>query len=146
MVQAYISRIRDINPLVNSMMDDRFEAALLDAKYVDRVLRMSLKTEQQIATETPFLGVPISIKGSIAVKGRSAVCLINYLTLYNYLYVPAALKISNARCCIYGFCIILTVNNHYTLQQHELYDLCNVKLLTFPLRYELDIPPVQQPM
>ncbi|KDR15404.1 fatty-acid amide hydrolase 2 [Zootermopsis nevadensis] len=68
-VQAYISRIRDINPLVNCMMDNRFEAALLDAKYVDRVLQMTNKTEKQIAKETPFLGVPLSVKGSIAVKG-----------------------------------------------------------------------------
>jgi fatty acid amide hydrolase 2 len=57
------------------MMDNRFEAALLDAKYVDRVVRTRIKTEQQIAKEMPFFGVPVSIKGSIAVKGKLSLCL-----------------------------------------------------------------------
>ncbi|GFG29557.1 hypothetical protein Cfor_12374 [Coptotermes formosanus] len=68
-VKAYISRIRDINPLVNAMTDSRFEAALLDARYVDRVVETTEKSEQEIAKETPFLGVPLSVKGSIATKG-----------------------------------------------------------------------------
>jgi fatty acid amide hydrolase 2 len=73
-VKAYISRIQDVNPLVNAMMDDRFEAAILDARYVDRVVQAGAKTEQQMATETPFLGVPLSVKESIAVKGILSVC------------------------------------------------------------------------
>lgn len=68
-VKAYISRIRDINPLVNAMTDSRFEAALLDARYVDRVVQKMTKSEEEIAKETPFLGVPLSVKGSIALKG-----------------------------------------------------------------------------
>jgi fatty acid amide hydrolase 2 len=80
-VQAYISRIQDVNPLVNFMMDKRFEAALLDAKYVDRMIEARVKTEQQIAKETPFLGVPLSIKQSIAVKGRLTVSSFSYFVL-----------------------------------------------------------------
>jgi fatty acid amide hydrolase 2 len=68
-VKAYISRIRDINPLLNCMMDNRFEAALLDARYVDRIVQTGGKSEQQMAKETPFFGVPLSVKESIAVKG-----------------------------------------------------------------------------
>jgi fatty acid amide hydrolase 2 len=56
------------------MMDSRFEAALLDARYVDRVVQTSTKSEQQIAKETPFFGVPLSVKESIAVKGTLSVC------------------------------------------------------------------------
>jgi fatty acid amide hydrolase 2 len=55
------------------MMDNRFEAAILDAKYVDRVVQAGAKSEQQIAKETPFLGVPLSVKESIAVKGTLSV-------------------------------------------------------------------------
>jgi fatty acid amide hydrolase 2 len=62
-------------------MDNRFEAALLDAKYVDHVVQSMVKTEQQTAKETPFLGVPFSVKGSIAVKGRSIVYLFSYITV-----------------------------------------------------------------
>lgn len=69
MVKAYISRIRDVNPLVNAMTDSRFEAALLEARYVDRMVQAMNKSEEEIAKEKPFLGVPLSIKGSIAVKG-----------------------------------------------------------------------------
>jgi fatty acid amide hydrolase 2 len=68
-VKAYISRIRDINPLLNSVVDSRFEAALLDARYVDRVVQTTNKSEEEIAKEKPFFGVPLSVKGSIAVKG-----------------------------------------------------------------------------
>ena len=69
MVMAYISRIRDVNPLLNSMVDSRFEAALLEARYVDRVVQTTNKSEEEIAKEKPFFGVPLSVKGSIAVKG-----------------------------------------------------------------------------
>lgn len=53
------------------MTDSRFEAALLDARYVDRVVETTEKSEQEIAKETPFLGVPLSVKGSIATKGMN---------------------------------------------------------------------------
>jgi fatty acid amide hydrolase 2 len=72
-VKAYISRIRDVNPLLNCMMDNRFEAAVLDARYVDRAVQTGAKSEQQIAKETPFFGVPLSVKESIAVKGTLSV-------------------------------------------------------------------------
>jgi hypothetical protein len=51
------------------MVDSRFEAALLDARYVDRVVQTTNKSEEEIAKEKPFSGVPLSGKGSIAVKG-----------------------------------------------------------------------------
>jgi hypothetical protein len=34
------------------------------------------------------------------------------------LYVPAALTTSNTVFCIYGFCMILTVNRDYFLKEH----------------------------
>ncbi|KAJ4436868.1 hypothetical protein ANN_17000 [Periplaneta americana] len=68
-VQAYIDRINEVNPLLNCVMDNRFEAAILDARFVDRVVQSGSRTVQQMATETPFLGVPMSVKESIAVKG-----------------------------------------------------------------------------
>jgi fatty acid amide hydrolase 2 len=52
------------------MVDSRFEAALLDARYVDRVMQTTNKSAEEIAREKPFFGVPLSVKGSIAVKGK----------------------------------------------------------------------------
>ncbi|PSN41553.1 Fatty-acid amide hydrolase 2 [Blattella germanica] len=45
------------------------KAAILDARYVDRMIMTGAKSEEELETETPFLGVPFSVKGSIAVKG-----------------------------------------------------------------------------
>ncbi|KAJ9578414.1 hypothetical protein L9F63_005363, partial [Diploptera punctata] len=70
-VKAYIARIQDVNPLLNAMVDHRFEAAVLDARYVDRLIESGVKTEQQLEAETPLLGVPFTVKGSIGVKGLS---------------------------------------------------------------------------
>ena len=47
-VQAYISRVQDVNPLINAMVDHRFEAAILDARYVDRLIQSGVKTEEQL--------------------------------------------------------------------------------------------------
>jgi len=58
------------------MVDSRFEAALLDARYVDRVVQTTNRSEEEIAKEKPFFGVPLSVKGSIAIKGT------NFLTSF----------------------------------------------------------------
>ena len=69
-VQAYISRVQDVNPLLNAMVDQRFEAAILEARYIDRLIQSGTKTEEQMESETPLLGVPLTVKGSIGVKGN----------------------------------------------------------------------------
>lgn len=68
-VEAFISRIRDINPLLNCVVDERFDDALKDARGVDKLIESGIKTEEEIAKETPFLGVPFTTKDSIQVKG-----------------------------------------------------------------------------
>ncbi|XP_042911833.1 fatty-acid amide hydrolase 2-like isoform X2 [Parasteatoda tepidariorum] len=68
-VKAYIERIRQVHPIVNAIVDDRFSEAIEEARYIDESLKESNKTEDEIARETPFLGVPVTIKECIAVKG-----------------------------------------------------------------------------
>jgi hypothetical protein len=68
-VTLFAQRIKEINPLVNCVVDQRFEKALEEARAVDQLLATTDKTPEDIERETPFLGVPFSCKDSIAVKG-----------------------------------------------------------------------------
>ncbi|CAH1134605.1 unnamed protein product [Ceutorhynchus assimilis] len=70
-VEAYICRIKEVNPLLNAVIEDRFAEALEDAKKVDELVSRKdfLENEEAVAKEYPLLGVPITIKGSLAVKG-----------------------------------------------------------------------------
>lgn len=71
MVSAYIDRCKEVNPLVNAIVDERFDLALEEAKQVDRMIRENIKSVEQMEAETPILGLPITVKESIAVKGLS---------------------------------------------------------------------------
>ncbi|KAL1506070.1 hypothetical protein ABEB36_005501 [Hypothenemus hampei] len=66
--KTYINRIKEVNPLLNAVIDDRFDEALEDAKKVDALL-VSSKDQHAFERDFPLLGVPITIKGSLAVKG-----------------------------------------------------------------------------
>ncbi|KAI9582974.1 fatty-acid amide hydrolase 2-A-like [Glossina fuscipes] len=68
-MEAFIKRIYDVNPLLNCMVDERFKDALLEAKAADDLIKSGKYTEKQLAIEKPFLGVAISTKDCIAVKG-----------------------------------------------------------------------------
>jgi fatty acid amide hydrolase 2 len=68
-VQAYITRIKEVNPYLNAVVEDRFADAVRDAKEADRLITSHSKTEQEIEKETPLLGVPFTVKESCAVKG-----------------------------------------------------------------------------
>lgn len=74
-VKAYINRAREVNKVLNAIVEPRYDEALQEAQAVDKMLDLQEKSEQQIALETPLLGVPITIKESIAVEGNS---FINY--------------------------------------------------------------------
>jgi fatty acid amide hydrolase 2 len=72
-VKAYIKRIRDVNPLINAIIDERFEEALEDARAIDRRIDEEVNgnslTEGPSILTKPLLGVPFSIKDSFAVSG-----------------------------------------------------------------------------
>ncbi|XP_035221698.1 fatty-acid amide hydrolase 2-like [Stegodyphus dumicola] len=68
-VKAYIQRIRDVQPVINAIVEERFAEALEEAKYIDDLLQYTSKTEEELAEETPLLGIPITVKEAIAVKG-----------------------------------------------------------------------------
>lgn len=67
-VQAYIDRIKEVNPLINAVVQDRFEAAIEEAKHADFVAgTTSLSTLQK---SFPILGVPFTVKESCKVSGK----------------------------------------------------------------------------
>ncbi|KAL1464797.1 hypothetical protein WDU94_004412 [Cyamophila willieti] len=70
-VRAYFFRCRDVNPHLNAIVEDRFKEALVEAHAVDQVLLKGNETKEELAREKPLLGVPFTVKGSIAVKGLS---------------------------------------------------------------------------
>lgn len=71
-VRAYIKRIREVNPLTNSIIDERFDEAIEDAKAIDRAVQAELageSTGEDSILDKPLIGVPFSCKDSFAIKG-----------------------------------------------------------------------------
>ncbi|XP_066993843.2 fatty-acid amide hydrolase 2 [Anabrus simplex] len=73
-IKVYIRRVREVNPLLNAMVDDRFDTAMQEAKTVDRMVSQGRHTAEELAEKFPLLGVPLTVKGSIEVKGLSNAC------------------------------------------------------------------------
>lgn len=38
-MKSFIARIKEINPILNCVVDDRFEEALMDARDADKLIR-----------------------------------------------------------------------------------------------------------
>ncbi|XP_031338764.1 fatty-acid amide hydrolase 2-B-like isoform X1 [Photinus pyralis] len=70
-VRAYISRVKNVNPILNAVMEDRFEIAIQEAKLVDISLMATNLNLNEVKNNSPLLGVPITIKESIAVENLS---------------------------------------------------------------------------
>ncbi|XP_065221683.1 fatty-acid amide hydrolase 2-A-like [Planococcus citri] len=70
-VKAFIERCQQVNGQLNAIIEDRFEAALEDARNVDRLIRSNEKPIEQLAKEKPLLGVPVTFKECLMVKGLS---------------------------------------------------------------------------
>lgn len=70
-IEKYIARIKEVNPIINAVIEDRFVQALEEAKKLDQWINSDdfVKNQDNIANDYPLLGVPISVKGSIGVKG-----------------------------------------------------------------------------
>lgn len=90
MVKAFIKRIKEVNPLLNCVVDERFNDAISDANAADNLIKSGKFTDEQLAKEKPFLGVPISTKDCLAVKG----------ILIHYIYVQLMQK---SRNCYFFF-------------------------------------------
>ncbi|XP_045921737.1 fatty-acid amide hydrolase 2-B [Micropterus dolomieu] len=68
-VQAYIDRIQEVNPLLNAVVKDRFDAALQEAAQVDKLIEEETGGEEVLEDRLPLLGVPLSVKECFALQG-----------------------------------------------------------------------------
>ncbi|XP_018568279.1 fatty-acid amide hydrolase 2-A isoform X1 [Anoplophora glabripennis] len=76
--QAYIDRIKQVNPIINAVVEDRFQQALKEAKTVDDYLTKCALNEEDLEKIKPLLGVPVTIKESCSLQGLSyAVGMLN---------------------------------------------------------------------
>ncbi|KAJ9578564.1 hypothetical protein L9F63_005214 [Diploptera punctata] len=69
LVQKFIDRVEEVNPLINAVVDDRFELALQEARNVDAFLASTTLTQDMLKSQKPFLGVPFTTKDSTSAKG-----------------------------------------------------------------------------
>ncbi|KAK9884495.1 hypothetical protein WA026_007336 [Henosepilachna vigintioctopunctata] len=67
-IRAYIHRIKEVNPLINAVVENRFEKAIKEAEEVDDSLKRSNSTESLQANK-PLLGVPLTVKASCKLSG-----------------------------------------------------------------------------
>lgn len=54
-VSAFINRIKEVNPIINALVDDRFEEALEEARKIDKDIDNNTITGIDFR-EKPFLG------------------------------------------------------------------------------------------
>lgn len=71
LVSAVIARIREVEVYLNAVVDDRFEAALEDARIADDEIA-ACNNIPKLAEAKPFLGVPFTVKDCISIKGSSS--------------------------------------------------------------------------
>ncbi|XP_022656011.1 fatty-acid amide hydrolase 2-like isoform X2 [Varroa destructor] len=69
-LEAYIERILEVNPLINAVIDERFQDALEESRSVDDLIARSDEAQRnEILRKKPFLGVPVTTKNLVGVKG-----------------------------------------------------------------------------
>lgn len=68
-LDSFIARIEEVNPLLNCVVADRFEEARKEARAADELIESGAIPLDKLAEEKPFLGVPFTTKDCIPVKG-----------------------------------------------------------------------------
>lgn len=67
LVRACVERIQAVNPVLNAVVDQRFDEAIKEAREIDKQIENGLP--DQYFEQKPFLGVPFTAKESHAVAG-----------------------------------------------------------------------------
>ncbi|KAM9180342.1 LOW QUALITY PROTEIN: fatty-acid amide hydrolase 2 [Dugong dugon] len=70
-LQAYINRISDVNPMINGIVKYRFKAVMNESYAVDQKLAENQKKEDEATLEKkwPFFGVPLTVKEAFQIQG-----------------------------------------------------------------------------
>ncbi|XP_065157256.1 fatty-acid amide hydrolase 2-B-like [Atheta coriaria] len=72
-VSNFIERQKQVNPVLNAIVADRYEDALQEARNVDKFLETTELTETELSERKPLLGVPITVKESLSMQGMPLV-------------------------------------------------------------------------
>lgn len=66
-IRAYQRRVLEVDPVINAVVDERFEAAVDEARAADELVRRS--SPEELERTKPLLGVPFITKNSVMIKG-----------------------------------------------------------------------------
>jgi fatty acid amide hydrolase 2 len=71
-VQSFIKRIKLVNPIINAVVDERFEKALDEAREIDKRLADARagNSHDTSILKLPLVGVPASVKETHAIEGH----------------------------------------------------------------------------
>lgn len=69
LVEACIKRIREVQPLLNAVVDERYDEALREARECDDLVASGKLSPEQLARDKPLLGVPFTTKNGVGVRG-----------------------------------------------------------------------------
>ena len=70
-MKLFLSRIDEINPILNCVTKTRATEALEEAAQIDQILAMKELPENFSLEKKPFLGVPFTTKEATSIKGIS---------------------------------------------------------------------------
>ena len=71
LVKAYIERIKEVNPHLNAIVQDRFEGALEDAVRADELIAKATDAQlPALFSRYTLLGIPFTVKESCGLKGK----------------------------------------------------------------------------
>lgn len=71
-LSCYVERIKEVDPLINAVVENRFRDAAGEARCVDDFLKSTEMSEDDISREKPLLGVPLTFKECCGVEGMKA--------------------------------------------------------------------------
>lgn len=120
-VQGFINRIREVNPLINSVVDERYELALKEARDADAFLASTTLSAAELKLQKPFLGVPFTTKDSTAVKGLFQTCAPSH---FQITYILTELRGSLPTLKFTNSMIQSYFSLHFIFYKIDLYNLC----------------------
>ncbi|EEB11672.1 amidotransferase subunit A, putative [Pediculus humanus corporis] len=68
-VRAFIERIEQVNPIINAVVDERFDLAIKESQEIDKYLKTTTDPIDKIEKNKPLLGIPFTTKESTSCKG-----------------------------------------------------------------------------
>lgn len=71
-MSRYVLRIQEVNPYINAVVEDRFQAAMEEARDVDRKISEARGRGDldKLVADKPLLGVPFTVKESCSLAGK----------------------------------------------------------------------------